>query len=151
MTQDTCRVSRRTPARGGRERQVIREEVPDLKGLCDLVIMNPPFTRNDIRNRNLAPAVRRRVQQHEIQLAERTPDQAHRDAIDQAAIRTFFTPIADILLREHGTLAIVMPFTACTGASGKDERNLLVDPDRFQPRSGCHQPRQPPDQFFREH
>ena len=107
------------------------EEIPDLKGLCDLVIMNPPFTRNDIRNRNLAPAVRRRVQQHEIQLAERTPDQAHRDAIDQAAIRTFFTPIADILLREHGTLAIVMPFTACTGASGKDERNLLVDPDRF--------------------
>ena len=108
-----------------------KEEVPDLEGLCDLVIMNPPFTRNDIRNRNLPPDVRRRVQQHEIQLAERTQDGAHRKAIDQSAIRTFFTPIADILLGERGTLAMVVPFTACTGAGGKDERNLLTDPDRF--------------------
>ena len=109
-----------------------KEEVPDLEGSCDLVIMNPPFTRNDIRNRNLPPEVRRKVQQHEIRLAEKTPDQAHRNAIDQAAIRTFFTPIADILLRKHGTLAIVVPFTACTGAGGKAERNLLTDSDRFQ-------------------
>ena len=107
------------------------EEAPALAGLCDLVIMNPPFTRNDIRNRNLPPEVRRQVQQHEIRLAEKTPDQAHRNAIDQAAIRTFFTPIADILLRQHGTLAMVVPFTACTGASGRDERNLLTDPGRF--------------------
>ena len=28
-------------------------------------------------------------------------------------------------------MAIVVPFTACTSASGKDERNLLTDPDRF--------------------
>ncbi len=109
-----------------------REEAPDLKGLCDLVIMNPPFTRNDIRNRNLPPEVRSQVQQHEIRLADKTSDPAHRTAIDQAAIRTFFTPIADILLREQGTLAIVVPFTACTGSSGRDERNLLIDPDRFQ-------------------
>ena len=108
-----------------------KEEAPDLKGLCDLVIMNPPFTRNDIRNRNLPREVRRQVQQHEIRLAEQTSDPVHRKAIDQAAIRTFFTPIADILLREHGALAIVVPFTACTGASGKDERDLLIDPDRF--------------------
>ena len=107
------------------------EETPELAGLCDLVIMNPPFTRNDIRNRNLPPEVRRQVQQHEIRLAEKTPDQAHRNAIDQAAIRTFFTPIADILLRQYGTLAMVVPFTACTSASGKDERNLLTDPSRF--------------------
>ena len=107
------------------------EEAPDLKRVCDLVIMNPPFTRNDIRNRNLPASIRKRVQQHEIQLAEKTSDRVHRDAIDQAAIRTFFTPIADILLREHGTLAIVVPFTACTGASGKGERNLLTDLDRF--------------------
>ena len=107
------------------------EEAPNLAGLCDLVIMNPPFTRNDIRNLNLPPEVRRQVQEHEIWLAETTPDQAHQNAIDQAAIRTFFTPIADILLRQHGTLAMVVPFTACTGSSGKDERNLLTDPNRF--------------------
>lgn len=116
---------RRTVASG------YKEEAPDLKGSCDLVIMNPPFTRNDIRNLNLPLEVRRQVQRHEIELAEKTADPVHRKSIDQAAIRTFFTPIADILIREQGTLAIVVPFTACTGASGKDERTLLVDPDRF--------------------
>ena len=108
-----------------------KDEVPDLDGLCDLVIMNPPFTRNDLRNLHLAPEIRKKIQKHEIHLAKMTPELAHRKAIDQTAIRTFFTPIADILLRKQGALAIVIPFTACTGASGKDERNLLTDPDRF--------------------
>ena len=108
------------------------EAAPGLEGSCNLVIMNPPFTRNDIRNRSLPGKVRKRVQQHEIKLAQATADEAHRDAIDQTSIRTFFTPIADILLQGSGTLAIVVPFTACTAASGKGERNLLTDPDRFQ-------------------
>lgn len=108
-----------------------KEESPDLKGLCDLVIMNPPFTRNDIRNRSLPPDIRKRVQKHEIELAKQTPDRDHRNAIDQSAISTFFPPIADLLLNSRGTVAIVQPFTACTGASGKYQRNLLTDPDRF--------------------
>ena len=74
-----------------------KEESPDLKGLCDLVIMNPPFTRNDIRNRSLPPDIRERVQKHEIELAKQTPDKDHRNAIDQSAIGTFFSPIADRL------------------------------------------------------
>ena len=108
-----------------------KDEAPDLKGACDLVIMNPPFTRNDIRNRHLSVEARKKVQEHEIELAEKAPDRAHRSAIDQTAIRTFFSPIADILLGRHGTLAMVVPFAACTGAGGKNERNLLTDPNRF--------------------
>ena len=108
-----------------------KEEAPDLKGACDLVIMNPPFTRNDIRNRSLPKADRKKVQKHEISLARKTSDKVHRKAIDQSTIGTFFTPIADVLLKRSGTVGIVKPFTACTNASGKDERKLLVDPDRF--------------------
>ncbi len=107
------------------------EDAPDLEGTCDLVIMNPPFTRNDIRNRSLPEADRRKVQKHEISLARKTPDEVHRRAIDQSTIGTFFTPIADRLLNCRGAMAIVKPFTACTNASGKSERNLLTDPDRF--------------------
>lgn len=107
------------------------EETPDLDGTCDLVIMNPPFTRNDIRNRSLSKADRRKVQKHEIELAEKAPDEDHRNAIDQSTVFTFFTPIADILLKREGTLAIVMPFTACTGAGAKGHRSLLSDPERF--------------------
>lgn len=108
-----------------------REETPDLEGLCDLVIMNPPFTRNNIRNLSLPSDIRRRVQKHEIELAKQAPDEGHRNAIDQSTIGTFFSPIADLLLNSRGTVAIVKPFTACTNASGKDERNLLTDPNRF--------------------
>ena len=107
------------------------EEAPALQELCDLVIMNPPFTRNDIRNRSLPNADRKSVQQHEIRLAQSTSDALHKQAIDQSTIGTFFTPIADILLGENGSLAIIKPFTACTNASGKGERNLLTNPDRF--------------------
>ena len=107
------------------------DHTPNLEGVCDLVIMNPPFTRNDIRNRCLPEKDRRKIQKHEIELAEKVKDEAHRKAIDQSAIRTFFTPIADLLLSGSGTLAIVVPATACTGTSGKDERNLFTDPERF--------------------
>ena len=108
-----------------------KDEAPDLGGVCDLVIMNPPFTRNDIRNRNLPPEVRKKVQAHEIELAKKTGDPTHRNAIDQTSIGSFFAPIADILLGRNGTLAMVVPFTACTNTSGKNERNLLTDPTRF--------------------
>ena len=107
-------------------------QTPDLTGRCDLVIMNPPFTRNDIRNRSLAPEHRRLVQRHEVDLAKRVNDPAHGAAIDQTSVRTFFTPIADLLLGSTGTLAVVEPFTACTSASGKAERDLLTDPERFE-------------------
>ncbi len=106
-------------------------ETPDLLGRCDLVIMNPPFTRNDIRNRSLAPEHRRLVQRHEVELASNVRDHGRRAAIDQTSVRTFFAPIADLLLGTEGTLALVEPFTACTSASGKGERDLLTDPARF--------------------
>ena len=63
----------------------------------------------------------------------------------------FFTPIGDILLKQsEGTLAIVVPYTACTGTSGEHERDLLTDPERFEVETGGHKPRQPPNQLFRK-
>ena len=106
-------------------------EVPRLGGLCDLVIMNPPFTRNDIRNLSLPDKERELVQKHEIRLAQNTPDTEHCKAIHQSTIGTFFTPIADLLMNSTGSIAMVKPYTLCTNASGKHERNLLTDPKRF--------------------
>ena len=107
------------------------EEAPDLEGLCDLVIMNPPFTRNDIRNRGLPKEVRKSVQDHEVSLAKMAADKAHREAIAQSTIFSFFAPIADCLLNRSGSVAIVQPFTACTGADAKGHRSILADVDRF--------------------
>ena len=108
------------------------QEVPELDKSCDLVIMNPPFTRNDIRNRHLPDSERKAVQEREVDIANKTEVLAHRKAIHNASFGTYFIPIADKLLSDSGTLAVVLPFSACTGPSGRFVRNLLTDPERFQ-------------------
>ena len=104
-----------------------------LTAQFDLVIMNPPFTRNDIRNRQYSYRDRRRLQKREIEIARFL---MHRDqlafrAIDQTSVRTFFSPLSDALLKKKGaTLAKVVPTTALTSASGHAERKFLAN--RFQ-------------------
>ena len=52
---------------------------------------------------------------------------------------TFFTPLADHLVREdRGTLAKVMPVTACTGASGQNERKHLARQFHIECLVTCH-------------
>ena len=112
--------SERTTALGYEERP------PELDGKCDLVIMNPPFTRNDIRNRSLSKADRKAVQDHEVKLAKDLSDTVHKRAIDQSTASSFFFPIGDLLLKDKGTLAVVQPFTVCTAPSVKGVRELLT-------------------------
>ena len=104
-----------------------------LTGKFDLVIMNPPFTRNDIRNRQYDYKDRRKLQRREIEVAEflEGRDQVAFKAIDQTSISTFFSPLADVLLRDsRATLAKVMPTTALTNVAGRPERKFLAE--RFQ-------------------
>ena len=100
----------------------------------DLVIMNPPFTRNDIRNRQYDRADRRPLQEREMEIAEFLVgrDRFASKAIDQTSVSTFFSPLSDALLKKGGsaTLAKVVPTTALTNASGIDERRFLAE--RFQ-------------------
>ena len=104
-----------------------------LTAKFDLVIMNPPFTRNDIRNRQYSYRDRRRLQKREIEIAQflKRRDQPAFRAIDQTSVRTFFSPLADALLKKEGaSLAKVVPTTALTSASGHSERKFLAS--RFQ-------------------
>ena len=104
-----------------------------LTGRFDLVIMNPPFTRNDIRNRQYSKADREKVQDREKAIARFLKDRdvpAYR-AIQQTSIESFFAPLADALLKPTGgTLASVVPTTALTGASSRAKRVFLAE--RFQ-------------------
>ena len=104
-----------------------------LTGMFDLVIMNPPFTRNDLRNRQYGTGDRRRLQNREIAIAGslKLRDQIAFDAIDQTSGESFFSPLADVLLKRAGsTLAVVLPTTALTGASSRPKRIFLAE--RFQ-------------------
>ena len=99
-----------------------------LKGL-DAVIMNPPFTDNVKRNRQYSAETVKSMQQREIWLRN---DLGHSDpeaasVINSNSIRTYFTPLADRLLHKaNGHLAIVLPVTGCTSASGLRERKFLA-------------------------
>ena len=104
-----------------------------LTRLFDLVIMNPPFTRNDIRNRQYNKRNRRLLQEREIEIArflEQRDPSAFR-AINQTSVSTFFSPLANLLLKDTAaSLAKIAPTTALTNASGLPERKFLAE--RFQ-------------------
>ena len=102
-------------------------------GIFDVVIMNPPFTRNDIRNRQYTASNRKRIQDREKEVVNfvRQRDPESGEAIDHTNASSFFTPMADMLLKkETGVLAQVLPTTALIGASGKQGRVFLAN--RFQ-------------------
>ena len=107
------------------ESEEIRFPLHDLDG----VIMNAPFTDNMKRGRKFSRAALNAMQRHEIEirnrLHERDPGAAA--VITTNSISTFFTPLADKLLRsEKAFLAKVLPVTASTGASGVAERRFLA-------------------------
>lgn len=108
--------------------KVEKQEFP-LEGI-DLVIMNPPFTNNEKRNQQYGKDVVKRLRLREQEIRKNLVQQSpyYSDVVNSNSIRTFFTPIADRLLhQERGTLAKVLPSTACTAVSGECERKFLAN------------------------
>ena len=96
----------------------------------DAVIMNAPFTDNLKRGRKFGTDSVKAMQRHELDIRDRlhARDPAAGGVITTDSIRSFFTPLADQLLRrDKGALAKVIPVTACTSASGTEERRFLAD------------------------
>ena len=96
---------------------------PDVKSALTgtrAVLINPPFSDNTKRNRNVDPETKRAMQGREKDLRDRvlaSNDTAGR-LIDINSIRTFFTPLIDCVLdREDGVLGKILPMTACTATS----------------------------------
>ncbi len=95
----------------------------------DLVIMNPPFTANDKRGQKFAGEAKKGMQQRELRIRDGLlkRDEEAGAVINTNSVRTFFTPLADQVLRnERGVIAKVLPATACIGASGASERRFLA-------------------------
>ena len=108
------------------ESEEIRFPLRDLDG----VIMNAPFTDNRKRGRKFSRAALKAMQRHEIEIRNRLHqrDPGAAAVITTNSIRTFFTPLAERLLRsDRAFLAKVLPVTACTGASGVAERRFLAE------------------------
>ncbi len=111
-----------------------------------IVMMNPPFTANDKKGRKFTPEVVKALQRRELQIRDRlaVSDFDAASVIDANSIRTMFTPLAEKVLSESdGVLAKIMPVTACTGASGLEERQFLASRFHIHMIVCCHEPQEP--------
>ena len=96
------------------------DEYPDLHGKCDLVIMNPPFTRDSLRHDQLGSEDEAELKKAEGALLEQLGSSWF---TDRTSISPMFTLLADELCKFRGsTFAKVMPSTAGTNTSGLQER-----------------------------
>ena len=112
----------------------------------DIVLMNPPFTRNDLRNSKFPEKVKEDMQKRELSIRDhvRICDQAAGETIDANSARTFFTPLAEALIRKkYGTLAMVLPVTACISTSGLAERHYLAERFHIEIILTSHDPKHP--------
>lgn len=119
---------RNIPDAGGEHIEYSMTDFP-IEGL-DMVIMNPPFGSNESRGSKFSQHVVERMRQNESAIKKELTDRdsAAGKTVDKNSIMTFFIPLADRLLdKKRGTLAQVMPVTACTSVSGLLGRQLLAD------------------------
>ena len=107
-------------------------KLPDVQDV-DVVLMNPPFTENTKSSAKFGRSgqLAMRAREDEILAALRRADPAAAGAITRKTLATFFTPLADCLLKpDRGVLAKVIPFAACVATTGEHERRFIAD--RFE-------------------
>ena len=88
---------------------------------ADLVIMNPPFTRSDLRHDQFSPEEERKLKDREKELFSNKP--VHLSSNGNA-----FMVLADFINRaETGVIAAVLPLVTATNASALEIRQHLAD------------------------
>lgn len=114
-------------------------EYPDLYGQCDVVIMNPPFTRDSLRHDQLSDEDETLMRKAEAIILDQTD---RPDFTDRTSNQPMFTLLADELCHsEKGVYAIVMPSTVGTGASALKQRVFLNERWHVETVITSHDPR----------
>ena len=109
----------------------------------DLVLMNPPFTNNQQRNRQFGKDALRLMQQHELGIRDSVEqsDEGVSGVINSNSIQTYFVPLTDRILGTHGTLGTVVPATVCTGPASLAQRRFLARRFHIERILTSHDPR----------
>lgn len=87
----------------------------------DLVIMNPPFTRNDLRHRQLSDSVKSDLKDREAQIFSRAPID-----VSRANSGLMFLVLGERLCKENATFAFVFPMVFATASSAEPIRKFLA-------------------------
>ena len=92
------------------------------KHSMDLVIMNPPFTRNALRHDQLGPDVEKRVKEREANIFSKAEVQPSRSSSGP-----MFMLLAEKLQSNVGTFAAVRPTVAANDYSERETRPFLAE------------------------
>ena len=89
----------------------------------DVVIMNPPFTRDSLRHDQFSRADEQAIKRREKEVLEGQP---HRAAARLHSSGGAFTVLAEKMLNETGTLALVLPSVVPTAPGNQELRCYLA-------------------------
>ena len=110
----------------------------------DLVIMNPPYTRDSLRHDQFSPIHEAAMRRHEKTLLKRHFDNKTLDTTSQG---NNFVVLAEHMLRPGGTLATVLPMVTATNPSSLGIRKFIADNFHIEMLIVSHDPKR---QMFSE-
>ena len=112
---------------------------PDLHNKCDLVIMNPPFTRDSLRHDQFSREDELEMKRAERRLLDRHPDGK---SVHRSSASGMFNLLADELGKDSGsTFAKVMSVAEGTGVSAQPARAYLNEKWQVETVVTSHDPR----------
>ena len=116
------------------------EEIyPDLHNKCDLVIMNPPFTRDSLRHDQFSREDELAMKRAERKLLDKHPDGK---SVHRSTVSTTFNLLADELAKDTlSRFARVMPAAEGTGTSALPARVHLNEKWQVEAIVTSHDPR----------
>ena len=98
--------------------------MPEPPPPMDLVIMNPPFTRDSLRHDQFSRADEQAIKRREKEIME---GQSYREAARLSGSANSFLVLADKMLRgDDGTLAVVLPTVMATNPAASNTRKYLA-------------------------
>ena len=116
----------------------IGAQPPEQPPAMDLVIMNPPFTRSDIRHDQFSRDEEKALKGRETAIFANHP---YRDAVHMSGQSTPFCVLAErLLVQDAGTLALVLPLVIPTAPSGQGLRKFLGEQFHVETILSSHDP-----------
>ena len=106
----------------------------------DLVIMNPPYTRDSLRHDQFSPAHEAAMRRHEKTLLKKHFDNKTLDTTSQG---NNFVVLAEHMLRPGGTLATVLPMVTATNPSSLGIRKFIAENFHIETLVVSHDPKRP--------
>ena len=96
-------------------------------GKFDMVIMNPPFTRDSLRHRQFSPAETETLKKREQKIFQKYLKNNNGATLHMSSQGNNFVVLADRLASSRGTVAAVLPMVTATNPSSRGIRRFIAE------------------------